>query len=78
MFALTYTIHIVPFISDKTIEAILLPILEVLAALTAISDDAILGALECEAVPALQKVMNDFPELALQCCCNLAKVCTSS
>eukprot|EP00026_Physarum_polycephalum_P007403 Phypoly_transcript_07463.p1 GENE.Phypoly_transcript_07463~~Phypoly_transcript_07463.p1 ORF type:complete len:207 (+),score=32.06 Phypoly_transcript_07463:942-1562(+) len=65
--------YIVPLISSKTVDSILLPALELLAALTAVSDKAILEALEKGAVPALQQVISHQPDLALQCCCNLAK-----
>lgn len=67
--------YIVPLIATKSGESTLLPSLELLSLLTGASDEAILGAIKCEAVPALQKVVNDFPELSLQCFCNLAKVC---
>lgn len=67
-------IHLVPVILNTTIDQALAECLEVFAALTSASDEAIIAALACDSLPALQRAIPERPDLVVKCCCNLAKV----
>lgn len=59
---------------NTTLEEALESSLDVFACLTSASDEAIIAALACDALPALQRSIGEFPDLVVKCCCNLAKV----
>lgn len=65
--------YLVSVIMNTTLDQALGPCLEVFAALTSASDDAIIAALACDSLPALQHVISHRPDLVVKCCCNLSK-----
>lgn len=66
--------YLVPLLAKQNQPGtIVVPCLEALSLMTSAADEAILAALECDAIPPLQNLLSRHADMVLKILCNLAK-----